>query len=133
MKKSNALLLLCSAAVFAGMLLAVLPRAGETQTEPVKASSTFVYSNANTPTSQGKARMQAGSGSSLSSAQGVAPYCVRAYEGKIGVFRDTDPAPYRILDVRLDALPQKDQALLQAGIPADSSEQLQSIVEDYTG
>lgn len=125
MKKLNAVMLACGAVLVAALLLAIplAKDAWKTQNQP---SDVFVYSNANTTSSQETAP------SAPASATSAPPsYMIRAYEGEIGVFANNEETPFRILDVAVNSLPPTDRMLLQAGIPAHSSSELQHIIEDY--
>lgn len=52
-------------------------------------------------------------------------------DGYIALWKDPDPQPYRIFQIRADTLPPADQLLLQRGIRADSPQQLWMLLEDY--
>ena len=61
-----------------------------------------------------------------------AAYTLREYEGKLAVFRGDSKAPYQIYDVSVNTLPEYDRTLLKEGIPAETSAQLDRLIEDYT-
>lgn len=61
-----------------------------------------------------------------------AAYTLREYEGKLAVFRGDSKAPYQIYDVSVSTLPEYDRTLLKEGIPAETSAQLDRLIEDYT-
>ena len=59
-------------------------------------------------------------------------YTVTEYEGKIAVFKNEDNIPFEIYDSFTAVLPETDRELLKKGIIANSTEELQRIIEDYT-
>lgn len=59
-------------------------------------------------------------------------YWLREYEGKLAVFEEGTPQPVQIIDLDVRTLPPYDQGLLQAGIAADSRQELSRLLEDYT-
>lgn len=62
------------------------------------------------------------------------PYAyLRAWEGRLAVFRPAQATPTEVHEVFLQTLPSAEQQLLQAGIPVYSEEELQRLLEDYTG
>ena len=62
----------------------------------------------------------------------IAAFSVRAHNGKVAVFYMDEASPIRVYDVYVESFPLRDQALLQAGIPAQNEVELQQIIEDYT-
>ena len=66
-----------------------------------------------------------------SNTQQVPLYTVRAYQGKIAVFRENNDKPEQVYDVMTAYFPESDQILLAKGIPAYSVPELQLILEDY--
>ena len=58
-------------------------------------------------------------------------YTIRAYEGKIGVFREDSDSPNQTLDIPLSTLPQADRDALSAGITVTGNTALRRILEDY--
>lgn len=58
---------------------------------------------------------------------------LRAWEGRLAVFRPSQTTPAEVHEVFLQTLPPAEQQLLQAGIPVYSEEELQRLLEDYTG
>lgn len=58
-------------------------------------------------------------------------YVVKAYDGKLSVFKNGDNAPLKTFDTYIDFLPEKDKQRLAAGISAKSDAELQRIIEDY--
>ena len=59
-------------------------------------------------------------------------YTVMEYEGKIAVFKNEENIPFEIFDSFAAVLPDTDRELLKNGIIANSTEELQKIIEDYT-
>lgn len=59
-------------------------------------------------------------------------YTVIEYQGKIAVFKNTDTIPLDVYDTYVSYLPEHDRLLLKEGIRADSTGELQKIIEDYT-
>lgn len=63
----------------------------------------------------------------------ITGYTVKEYEGQIAVFTDDSDLPVKIYDTSVSSLPECDRELLQLGIPAATPEELQKIIEDFTG
>ena len=61
----------------------------------------------------------------------VEVYTVKAYEGHIGVFLNSETQPFREINVLLESLPQADQDLLKEGIRANTQGELRILLEDY--
>lgn len=51
--------------------------------------------------------------------------------GYVALWRDDDPHPEQIYDIRADTLPAADQLLLRRGIAIATREELWQILEDY--
>lgn len=71
---------------------------------------------------------------SESSASSASPdrFIVGTFDGLLAVYLSGVSEPEEVYpDVRLTELPQEDRLLLERGIPAASSAQLQRILEDY--
>ena len=60
-------------------------------------------------------------------------FIIRAYDGKLAIYKNGDASPFEVLDVYIFTLPEHDRKLLNAGIGVDSTDELRSIIEDYTG
>lgn len=60
-------------------------------------------------------------------------YTVREYEGQIAVFSDSSEMPVKVFDTAVSALPKSDRELLELGITVETPEELQKIIEDFTG
>ncbi len=58
---------------------------------------------------------------------------LREHEGQIGIFREGEADPIRVLPVFVFTLPAADRAALRRGIRAESAEALTHLIEDYTG
>ena len=58
-------------------------------------------------------------------------YVVKEYNGHIAIFEENSDTPFKITDVLLSELPDGDKKLLNKGIPASSSRELNCILEDY--
>ncbi|MCH3972192.1 MAG: BofC C-terminal domain-containing protein [Oscillospiraceae bacterium] len=130
MKKLNTALLMCAVALAAVLVvsLSVAVVGRETEKTP---SSTSVYSSSNPLSSQGSTAGQASLGSAASGVQKQALYLVKTYNGKIGIFRVGETKPFRVLEVETASLPPADQELLRSGISVQSTQELQSVIEDY--
>lgn len=59
-------------------------------------------------------------------------YVVSAYNNKIAVFEYGKSYPLEIFDVYVNSLPEPDVVSIQNGIHIYSTEQLRSVIEDYT-
>lgn len=59
-------------------------------------------------------------------------YTVTEYQGKIAVFKNNDKIPFDVYDTYVEYLPEHDRQLLIDGIRADTPDELQKIIEDYT-
>ena len=57
---------------------------------------------------------------------------LKAYENAVALY-DGENIKEVYYDIVLDALPLKDKTLLKSGIPIESNEQLNSLLEDYDG
>ena len=53
------------------------------------------------------------------------------HNGNIALWQDDDPEPVRVFPYRVSVLPERDQALLEAGIQIESESRLHSLLEDY--
>ena len=51
--------------------------------------------------------------------------------GKLALWRDGEPHPEQIYDIRADTLPPADRLLLQRGIRAESREEVWALLENY--
>ncbi|MDE5753480.1 MAG: hypothetical protein K2H89_02910 [Oscillospiraceae bacterium] len=60
-------------------------------------------------------------------------FILKTYEGKIALFRENSEKPYQILDIEVYLLPDADRELLEAGILAETEEELKAILEDWEG
>lgn len=60
-------------------------------------------------------------------------YTVREYEGQVAVFSEDSELPVKVFDTSVSALPQCDRELLELGITVETPEELQKLIEDFTG
>lgn len=60
-------------------------------------------------------------------------YIMRETDGFIGLYEGDSEIPYQMLDVLVDELPESDRELLRRGIEVKSKEELNALIEDYTG
>lgn len=68
------------------------------------------------------------------SAQGgssAAPYILKDHEGRLAVFAAGADEPLRVYDVYTHLLPEPDVTALQKGIPVESEERLDRLLEDF--
>ncbi len=59
-------------------------------------------------------------------------YVVKDYNGKIAVFENGEHVPKTIFESYTSLLPEHDRILLINGIRAETEEELQKIIEDFT-
>lgn len=60
-------------------------------------------------------------------------YILREYEGQIAVFSDDSEMPVKVFDTAVSDLPKSDRELLELGITVETPEELQKLIEDFTG
>ncbi len=54
------------------------------------------------------------------------------YEGKLALFRESSPKPYRILELELYLLPEEDlETIRSGGIIVETQEELEKLLEDW--
>ena len=53
------------------------------------------------------------------------------YEGRIALWKDNDPKPYKVFPYYAAMLPKEDRNTLKKGIYLENEEQLRKLVEDY--
>ena len=58
-------------------------------------------------------------------------FTLSVYEGNVAVFAYGSAEPAEILDTKIASLPPTEAERLMRGIPADSAEALQRLIEDY--
>ncbi|HJA25721.1 MAG TPA: hypothetical protein H9795_06645 [Candidatus Fournierella merdigallinarum] len=56
---------------------------------------------------------------------------LKDYGGRLAVFRPGESEPLEVYEVYTHLLPEGDVAALQAGIPVDSEERLDRLLEDF--
>ena len=61
-----------------------------------------------------------------------APYMLGEYQGKIASYRTGSTEPMEVFDIYLDSLPAVNRQELLHGIPAQTVQELQRLIEDYT-
>ena len=61
----------------------------------------------------------------------AAPYVLKDYGGKLAVFARDGEEPLQVYEVYTHLLPEGDVAALQAGIPVESQERLDRLLEDF--
>ena len=61
----------------------------------------------------------------------LAGFLLGIHEGKVTLWRDHDPRPVQIYDIRADSLPPADQLQLRRGIPAHSRDEVWQLLENY--
>lgn len=59
-------------------------------------------------------------------------YTLKEYKNKIAVFEGASGTPTEVFDVYVDSLPVVDQKSIKKGIHADTKEELQTLIEDFT-
>lgn len=60
-------------------------------------------------------------------------FILKAYQGKVALFRENSEKPYQILDIEVYLLPDVDRELLEQGILAETEEELKKFLEDWEG
>lgn len=63
--------------------------------------------------------------------QPASTYTLSEYQGQLALFRDGESQPVARYEAYTNLLPPDDVALLQAGIPVSSQEELQRLLEDF--
>ena len=53
------------------------------------------------------------------------------HEGRIALWKDNDPEPYKVFPYYASMLPRKDRNALKKGIYLENEDQLRQLVEDY--
>jgi len=60
-----------------------------------------------------------------------AGYLLGIRQGRLTLWRDGEPHPEQVYDIRADTLPPADRLLLERGIRAENREALWEILENY--
>ncbi len=60
-------------------------------------------------------------------------YIIRDYQGRVAVFRYGEDEPEEVFEVFTSSLPESECERISKGITVKSDEELQSLIEDYTG
>ncbi len=55
------------------------------------------------------------------------------YRGKVALWKDDDPAPYKVFPIPASQISQPARGLLERGIPLESMDQLTELIEKYLG
>lgn len=58
-------------------------------------------------------------------------YLLGIHDGKVALWKGDDPEPIRVFPYRASMLPEEAQSKLKAGIPIDSMEDLNRLIEAY--
>ena len=53
------------------------------------------------------------------------------HEGRIALWKDNDPEPYKVFPYYASLLPREDRNALKKGIYLENEDQLRKLVEDY--
>jgi hypothetical protein len=53
------------------------------------------------------------------------------HEGRIALWKDNDPEPYKVFPYYASMLPRKDRNALKKGIYLENEDQLRQLVEEY--
>lgn len=61
----------------------------------------------------------------------AAPYVLKDHGGKLAVFAPEGGEPLQVYDVYTHLLPESDVAALRQGIPVESEERLDRLLEDF--
>ena len=64
-------------------------------------------------------------------ASSAAPYLLKDWGGRLAVFSPGGSEPLRVYEVYTRLLPEPDVAALQEGIPVESEERLDRLLEDF--
>lgn len=60
-------------------------------------------------------------------------FVLKEYEGRMALYRENAPRPYRILDREVWLLPEEDRLALQEGILVATEQELRQLLEDWDG
>lgn len=58
-------------------------------------------------------------------------YIIKSYNGKVAAFESGNDEPFRVTNILIDELPNKDREILTNGLEVDSQKELIAILEDY--
>ena len=61
----------------------------------------------------------------------AAPYILKDHGGRLAVFAPGADEPLQVYDIYTHLLPEQDVAALQKGIPVESEERLDRLLEDF--
>lgn len=71
--------------------------------------------------------------SRISETQTAAVYTLKEYNGFLALFTDGNPLPDAVYSVAIASLPEADRKALSDGISVGNEEELQRLLEDFTG
>lgn len=71
--------------------------------------------------------------SRISETQADAAYTLREYNGFLALFTDGNSLPDAVYSVPIDSLPEADRKSLADGINVNNTQELQRLLEDFTG
>ena len=75
--------------------------------------------------------VQSGARESAGPSAADAAYTVGGYDGSVAVFVSGQKAPWSVTNIPLSGLTQADRQSVEAGIPVESYEALQQLLEDF--
>ncbi len=58
-------------------------------------------------------------------------FLIGTYNGRLAIWKDDDPKPYRIYPCPIYLLPQKEQSALQRGIRIDNMDDVSNFLENF--
>lgn len=68
----------------------------------------------------------------ITEVQSTPLYTLGAYDGRIALFKSGFAMPVEIYDVYLDSLPSNEKEAIVKGITANTADEIQKVIEDYT-
>ena len=122
-------------AVCAAVLLAACLLFADKAQKPVDAASaSSACSISNYCTANAASSQESGASEPTgSSSSAEIFYIVREYNGHIGVFRENETEPFRVIDTDVKLLPAADQKSLALGKRAATLSEVEKLLEDYDG
>lgn len=130
--KKAVMVTVLSAAILAAVLLVGLPDKRMTD-RPRPAAASRISSNFTSIVPSSQESGEVITTTSANSAGENTVYTVKEYKGHIGVFRGREKSPFKEIPVDVRVFPPIDQNLLKQGIKAYGPEELNRVIEDYTG
>ncbi len=58
-------------------------------------------------------------------------FLIGAYNGRIALWKDNDPQPWKVFPYPISALPAQEQQALKNGIPVESMDDLNKLLENF--